>query len=103
MGKYLRDHWEGRHSLVKSYWINGMALGFAYHFISEVIIPESFFWYYFLIGIIIQVWQYVGIWRSSNNYKGRNLWSGLAKVAVALGIISTVMGVGLLLNTILLY
>ena len=96
MEKYLRDHWQGRHSLFKSYWINGMALGFAYHFITEIIIPESI-WLMLLIGTIIQVWQYVGIWRSSDNYKGRNLWSGLAKAAVTLGIISTAMNVGLLL------
>ena len=46
-----------------------------------------------MINILIIPWAIyvsVGIWRSSDKYKGPKFWSGLVKVLVIIGVISTV-------------
>ena len=65
-------------------------LGIVYGFLVGIItfglgMSDDAMW-----GFVIpfQIYTVVGIWRSSDKYKGPKLWAILAKIAVVLGIIS---------------
>ena len=82
--------WNGKLSLPMSYWGVGLGIGLLYGFIVGIFVVsvglnDDAIW-----GFIIpfQIYTIVGIWRSSNNYKGPKFWSVLAKIAVIFGIIS---------------
>ena len=82
--------WNGQLSLPMSYWGVGIGLGIVYGFIIAIItiglgMSDDAMW-----GFIIpfQIYTVVGIWRSSDKYKGPKFWAILAKIAVVLGIIS---------------
>ena len=73
-----------------SYWGVGVGLGIAFGFIVGIFtvlmgMSEDAMW-----GFLIpfQIYTVVGIWRSSNNYKGPKFWAVLAKIAIVLGVIS---------------
>ena len=81
-------HWNGLHSLPRSYWVNGIGLGIAFRLITEITnLAYNNLFFYIIIGITFSVWASVGIWRSSDNYKGSKIWSILAKLAVILNIL----------------
>ena len=66
---------------------SGIAFGFLVGiFTLAVGLSEDAMW-----GFIIpfQIYTIVGIWRSSDNYKGPKFWAVLAKIAIILGIISS--------------
>jgi len=82
--------WNGKLSLPMSYWGVGVGLGIAFGFIVGIFtvlmgMSEDAMW-----GFLIpfQIYTVVGIWRSSNNYKGPKFWAVLAKIAIVLGVIS---------------
>ena len=82
--------WNGKLSLPMSYWGVGVGLGIAFGFIVGIFtvlmgMSEDAMW-----GFLIpfQIYTVVGIWRSSDKYKGPKFWAILAKIAVVLGIIS---------------
>ena len=84
--------WNGDLSLPMSYWVVGLVLGTIVGILIGILVfalgmPEV------MINILIIPWAIyvsVGIWRSSDKYKGPKFWSGLVKVLVIIGIISTV-------------
>ena len=82
--------WDGELSLPMSYWGVGLGIGILYGGIAGIFtvivdLSDDALW-----GFIIpfQIYTVVGIWRSSNNYKGPKYWAVLAKIAVVIGIIS---------------
>ena len=82
--------WNGQLSLPMSYWGVGVGIGILYTFLVLIIIlglgmSDDAMW-----GFVIpfQIYTVVGIWRSSDKYKGPKFWAILAKIAVVLGIIS---------------
>ena len=82
--------WDGQLSLPMSYWGVGVGIGMLYTFLVLIIIlglgmSDDAMW-----GFVIpfQIYTVVGIWRSSDKYKGPKFWAILAKIAVVLGIIS---------------
>jgi len=82
--------WNGKLSLPMSYWGVGVGLGIVFGFIIGIFIgilgmSEDAMW-----GFLIpfQIYTVVGVWRSSNNYKGPKFWAILAKVMIVIGIIS---------------
>ena len=82
--------WDGELSLPMSYWGVGLGIGILYGGIAGIFtviagLSDDALW-----GFIIpfQIYTVVGIWRSSNNYKGPKFWSVLAKIAVVIGILS---------------
>lgn len=100
---YLLRHWRGELSLPVSYWLNGF-LGYIVAVLLVLGIGESLDYvnnkYAFLIYwitttcllMIIICWLAVGIWRSSDKYvreKGRHFWAAVAKIMVAVGLLST--------------
>ncbi len=82
--------WDGELSLPMSYWGVGLGIGILYGGIAGIFtvlagLSDDALW-----GFIIpfQIYAVVGIWRSSNNYKGPKFWSVLTKIAVVIGILS---------------
>ena len=82
--------WNGELSLPMSYWGVGFGIGILYGGLAGIFtvlvgLSDDALW-----GFIIpfQIYAVVGIWRSSNNYKGPKFWSVLAKIAVVIGILS---------------
>ena len=82
--------WDGELSLPMSYWGVGLGIGILYGGIAGIFtviagLSDDALW-----GFIIpfQIYTVVGIWRSSNNYKGPKFWSVLAKIAVVIGTLS---------------
>ena len=82
--------WDGELSLPMSYWGVGFGIGILYGGIAGIFtvlagLSDDALW-----GFIIpfQIYAVVGIWRSSNNYKGPKFWSVLTKIAVVIGILS---------------
>ena len=82
--------WNGKLSLPMSYWGVGLGIGIIYGGLAGIITVISGLSDDALWGFIIpfQIFTVVGIWRSSNNYKGPKYWAVLAKIAVVIGIIS---------------
>jgi hypothetical protein len=101
---YFTRHWRGELSLPVSYWVNGFGIGVAYAFLIELLVlamPKTYApWPVFFLlclvwsGIVVLgVWQFVGIWRSSNHHTergGLRLWGVAAKVMVVIGAIQMV-------------
>ena len=82
--------WNGELSLPMSYWGVGFGIGILYGGLAGIFtvivgLSDDALW-----GFIIpfQIYTVVGIWRSSDKYKGPKFWAILAKIAVVIGIIS---------------
>lgn len=99
---YFVRHWRGDLPLSVSYWVNGFVLSIVVILIIEFIAiyfrneELSVGWVVvllashlvFILGFV--TWLYIGIWRSADNHQkrgGRQLWAGLAKFAVIIGLI----------------
>ena len=82
--------WNGDLSLPMSYWGVGIGLGIVFGFIIGIFIGVVGMSEDAMCGFLIpfQIYTIVGIWRSSNNYKGPKFWAILAKVMIVIGIIS---------------
>lgn len=85
----LKKVWEGNERLVLTFWLWGVVGGFIVRFVVFLLLGSM----PVLAGIIVlpyQVFIWVGVWRSSDNYKGANIWALLAKILVVLGVLGTV-------------
>ena len=82
--------WNGDLSLPMSYWLVGVVFSLVVGFVIGVIVIAAGLHEDAMFGFLIPWYVYttVGIWRSSNKYKGPKGWAILAKVAVILGAIS---------------
>jgi hypothetical protein len=102
---YIVRHWRGDLSLGVSYWINGILLSTIVA-VPAIIMASADITEYprlilaglaslFLLGILLSVWQYVGIWRSAGRSmrdRQRRLkwlsWAGLARVVTSVSFLS---------------
>ena len=87
---FFVNFWNGQLSLPMSYWGVGVGLGIIFGVIIGLFtgimgMSDDAMW-----GFIIpfQIYTVVGIWRSSDRYKGPKFWAILAKVMIVIGIIS---------------
>ncbi len=82
--------WNGQLSLPMSYWGVGVGLGIIFGMIVGLFVGIMGMSDDALYGFLIpfQIFTVVGIWRSSNNYKGPKFWAVLAKIAIVLGVLS---------------
>jgi len=82
--------WNGQLSLPMSYWGVGVGLGIIFGTIVGLFVGIMEMSDDALYGFLIpfQIYTVVGIWRSSNNYKGPKFWAVLAKIAIVLGVLS---------------
>ena len=97
--KYIIHFWQGKLKLWQSFWLVGGLVGII---IGQILIflKEFIFSNYaqnpndFPIGIklLILVWIFystVGIWRSSENYKGYYFWKISTKIYIIINAISS--------------
>jgi hypothetical protein len=107
-GNFVARHWRGDLSLPTSFWINGVLFGLVWRLVPY---PLTFFLAMFrppggtwpmlglilcgIVGAVLTLWTVVGIWRSSESYGGRAVWRGLARVAVVLMAIATLVQIAL--------
>ncbi len=87
---FFVNFWNGQLSLPMSYWGVGVGLGIIFGVIIGLFtgimgMSDDAMW-----GFIIpfQIYTFVGIWRSSDRYKGPKFWAILAKIAIVLGVLS---------------
>jgi len=74
--KYITWHWRGDLSLPVSYWVNGQLFGIGYSVGAFFFFdhPDPSITYalglliVIVVGLAMQVWQSVGIWRSADKY-----------------------------------
>jgi len=113
---YIIDHWRGRHSLARSYWINVVLVGiiasmiFNNQTITDFFAHEYTDFLFFLIHCSISSWGLVGGWRATRAYAKDNenntkIWLYLAYIGLTLAtahlIISILIIIGL--YSVLLY
>ena len=83
---YFNQFWLGNITLWKSYWIWGTAFSFVVGFILGfigVLLQAPFI---IVIGIIAwTIYVSVGVWRSSDKYKGPEYWAWAAKIMIVIG------------------
>jgi hypothetical protein len=105
---YFARHWRGELSLPLSYWGNGFLVSFTTGLLVAAITEGlrdryeptralgSMALLYFTIAVTL-TWQVVGVWRSANRYLhrgGSGVWAGLAKCAMILGVLRTLVDFG---------
>lgn len=91
---FFLKFWNGDLSLPMSYWlvgiVFGLVVGFSIGMISYAMgMPEA------AINFLILPWAIystVGIWRSSDKYKGPKFWAVLTKILIIIGVISYFSG-----------
>ncbi|MGM9484201.1 hypothetical protein ACS5PN_23610 [Roseateles sp. NT4] len=105
---YFARHWHGEMSLVRSYWVNNIAVAMPLAFlitglmtwisvkgdslqISAIVL---------LIGVpllmSLDVWSIVGGWRSASNYlreDGSLVWGWLARISLAMGALQLALSI----------
>ncbi len=94
-GNYFAEFYDGKLSLPHSYWIFGIAYSIAVGIIIAIFVvafglPDK------TINVLSLPWIIfitIGVWRSSDKYKGSKFWSVLAKIAVILSVIQTVAAI----------
>ena len=100
----IKDYWNGKYSLVGSFWFGFMILG------TIITVPAFIFTDSYidamsdtaLLGLLVYfaimypyiILAYVGTWRSASNYKpkkGQWSWGTIAKVYIALNALRAVI------------
>lgn len=102
---YFTCHWQGKHSLTKSFWINYAVAGIFFQFLlglyPEKLVTSTLHGLYvyitlYCIFLTVVIWQTAGVWRSAGEHTrktGRKFWGYTAKgvlVLVFIGIGVTV-------------
>ena len=87
---FLNKFIEGKLSLPFSFWIFGFIGLAALSIVTALILPSML-----LVRLIVYpylIYVSLGIWRSSNNYKGLKVFSILAKIMIVIWNISQFLG-----------
>lgn len=82
---FFRALIRGDFGLAKTYWLYGVAAGYAFNGLMSVVTSRTM-----LAGIIFVYVAYsipvlIGIWRAANRYQGPRVWPVLAKVGTVVG------------------
>jgi hypothetical protein len=105
---YFAAHWHGEHSLVRSYWVNNVALATPLALlltglmswisvkgnslqVSAIVVLLGF-----PLLLALNVWCLVGAWRAAANYLregGALLWGWLARITLVLGALQLAVSV----------
>lgn len=102
---FIMRVWNGNAGLAMSYWVYGIVAGFVWGIGLGILqpVPGSGTAKLFLACMAAYfIVVYVGIWRAANKYQGKKAWVSLAKFAVVLGALVTVVPVvvGLFQSTV---
>ena len=89
MNNFIHKHWCGEYSLARAYWVNGVLIDCLALIIAGVAGEgledlgedrESILVLIYFLGIVLNVWQTVGIWRSATRDGG--YWAQAAMVSL---------------------
>ena len=89
---YFMKFFDGELSLPHSYWLVGIVYSIVVGILAAVIIlsfslPDK------TLSVLVLPWIIfisIGIWRSSDKYKGPKFWAILAKIAVVISVIQSI-------------
>ena len=89
---YFHKFWDGELPLVQSYWVVAwlisIPVGLVIGFVTTILgFPANTLFAFFIPWYVFVI---VGVWRSSDRYKGPKFWAILAKIAMILSVISLV-------------
>ena len=101
---YVVRHWRGELSLPLSYWINAMLVGIVAAAIGRGVgevsaelrdprLDLAIGLALMLVGLVLPVWQIVGVWRSAGRHRARGgsrFWAIAARVLMVLGALRVV-------------
>lgn len=100
----IKALWHGDVSLAKTFWLYGACINllfiivFLYFEIQRQIlftpIGRILFWLFFLSSTVYTPFILISIWRSANKYKGPSVYVILTKVAVVIGWLNFIRGLG---------
>ena len=87
---FFAKFWNGDLSLPMSYWLVGVVFSVVVGFVIGAIVIAAGLHEDAMFGFLIPWYIYttVGIWRSSDKYKGPKFWAILAKIAIIFGVLS---------------
>ncbi len=91
---YFHRFWDGELSLPQSYWIVGVLISIPVGallgvFIGIIGAPINTMYAFFIPWYVYII---VGVWRSSDKYKGPKVWAILAKILMILSAVRLVAG-----------
>jgi hypothetical protein len=104
---YIRRHWQGELPLGQTYWVNTVLLSFLlqvpwyglYENYLDTWITASprivgaFVVIYWVLLLVITIWQYVGLWRSARSHIAktkRSFWARTTQIIVVIGVIASI-------------
>lgn len=101
---YIKRHWHGDLGLAQSFWVNFVLINILLLFIETwvgrasgiedpILASRIAIGHLFIRLAVIYPWQIVGVWRSADKHTkktGKALASGLVKIFIVLGLISTI-------------
>ena len=81
---FIKKFWEGKVSMVISFWIFNVLIEQIIIVLLSVIVVFSNLSQLLIIFMWApyKIWAVVGFWRSAAKYKGKPIWSGLAKTYI---------------------
>ena len=96
LSNHLKKFFNGDLSLPYSYWAFGVLISFGVSFVSgflSMMLTENLGLAYLVI-VIWQIFITIGIWRSSDKYKGPKFWAYITKImmVVAWGYLLSTLG-----------
>lgn len=79
--QWISKLWRGEYSLCKTFWLFGFLIYAGLFFALPVVALHNFVMYIIMsfLYTVYLVIVIVGLWRASDKYAGRYLWSVLAK------------------------
>ena len=102
--QYVLDHWQGRHSLRWSFWVNFFIFSIVINYLDQFVQAPKFvnpdtalfaiIGYFIICRLIIYPWQIVGLLRTCDRYLaelGGNLWARAAQGAVFLSFVAVLV------------
>jgi len=98
---YIINFWKGKLKLWHSFWliggIGGIIIGQIIVFIEEKIFsatsqyPLDFTIRGKILILIWVIFTTIGIWRSTENYKGKYIWKILTKIYITINCLSSIL------------
>ncbi len=92
---------DGDFGLAKTYWFYGVLVGFIGQIVMlgvETSESIALVIITILVALTYNVCQMIGTWNAANRYTGSKIWTILAKITVALGVMAIIFTIIILTN-----
>lgn len=102
MDTVANDHflfrlWRGEYSLARTYWGFGALVSVCWQLALWLMALDPAGWLFMGLHVVMAVYfcvVYVGIWRAAGRYRGSRIWAWLARLAVALSALLSLLMLG---------